>query len=345
MIVTVLRSSFKKGPPKIILYRDYCYYSHSNFRWDLESHFSLNEYVICNMSNDKFVEVFMNIFENHAPIKQKIVRCDQSALITKQVRKEIMKRTFLRNRFLKSKSDLSRELYNKQRNYCTYLIKKAKKDYYSKLNPSSIANSKTFWRTVKLLFTDKILANDNIVLVENREIINESYKIAEIFKCLFSNAVKDLGIVTDSDTSVGLCEELTDPILEAINKYKDHPSIKKINQVTSNINSFPFSHTTPKDIELEIESLNNRAACPNSNIPPKIIKENLDIFSMKLYKDFNQAIDETMFPQNCKCADITPVHKKDNKMDKSNYRPVSILPAMAKIFRETTLLSISNLFR
>ena len=99
MIVTVLRSSFKKGPPKIILYRDYRYYSHSNFRWDVDSHLSLNE--ICNMSNDKFVEVFMNIFENHAPIKQKLVRCNQSAFITKQVRKEIMKRTFLRNRFLK----------------------------------------------------------------------------------------------------------------------------------------------------------------------------------------------------------------------------------------------------
>ena len=109
---------------------------------------------------------------------------------------------------------------------------------------------------MKPLFTYKILANDNIVLVENQEIINESHKIVEIFKCLFSNAVKDLGIETDSYTSVGLCEELTDPVLEAIDKYKDHPSIIKINQVTSNINSFSFSHTTSKDIELVIESLN-----------------------------------------------------------------------------------------
>ena len=75
------------------------------------------------MSNDKFVEVFMNIFDNHAPIKQKIVRCDQSAFITKKVRKEIMKRTLLRNRFLQSKSDLSRELYNKQRTTALILLK------------------------------------------------------------------------------------------------------------------------------------------------------------------------------------------------------------------------------
>ena len=35
---------------------------------------------------------------------------------------------------------------------------------------------------MKPLFTVKILTGDNVVLVENREIINESYKIAELLK-------------------------------------------------------------------------------------------------------------------------------------------------------------------
>ena len=46
------------------------------------------------------------------------------------------------------------------------------------------------------------------------------------------------------------CEELSDPVLGAINNYKGHPSIKQVN---SNINSFSFSHTNTKDIELEIK--------------------------------------------------------------------------------------------
>ena len=33
-----------------------------------------------------------------------------------------------------------------------------------------------------------------------------------------------------------------------------------------------------------------------------------------------------------KCAEISPVHKKDNDMDKTNYRPVSILTTFSKIF-------------
>ena len=97
-------------------------------------------------------------------------------------------------------------------------------------------------------------------------------------------------------------------------------------------------------MESEILSLNIRSACPISNIPPKIIKGNLDIFSIKIYKDFNQAIDDKMFPDNCKLADITPVHKKSSKMDKSNYRPVSTLPAIAKIFERLISYQLINYF-
>ena len=83
-------------------------------------------------------------------------------------------------------------------------------------------------------------------------------------------------------------------------------------------------------------------ASPVSNIPPKIMKENLDIFSVKLTKDFNDAVDKAEFPDNCKLADITPAHKDNSKMDKSNYRPVSILPPISKIFERMLYYQIDN---
>ena len=342
MVVTVLKTSFKKGPPKVISYRDYRNFTYSDFRRDLEARFSIND--LCIMSNDKFVEEFMIILEIHAPVKQKVLRCNHSPFITKVIRKEIMKRTLLRNRFLKCKSLVSKNLYNKQRNYCTHLIKKAKKDYYSKLHPSCVASSKKFWKAVKPLFTDKILTGDNIVLIENQQIISDKDKIAEIFNIFFSNAVQSLGIVTDNMGAIISDDDFSDPILGAINKYNDHPSIIKIKQVTSNKNNFSFSHTNIEAVESEIQSLDIRSSCPISNIPPKVIKENLDIFSIKLYKDFNQALDDKIFPENCKLADITPAHKKSNKMDKSNYRPVSTLPAIAKIFERLLYYQLANYF-
>ena len=44
----------------------------------------------------------------------------------------------------------------------------------------------------------------------------------------------------------------------------------------------------------------------------------------------NTSIDNCIFPQSLKCADVSPIHKKDNTTDKANYRPISILPTLSK---------------
>ena len=59
-----------------------------------------------------------------------------------------MKRTRLRNRFLKSMPDSNRVTYNTHRNYCISLVKKAKKSYYSNLDHKKIVANKTFWKTI-----------------------------------------------------------------------------------------------------------------------------------------------------------------------------------------------------
>ena len=50
------------------------------------------------------------------------------------------------------------------------------------------------------------------------------------------------------------------------------------------------------------------------------------------------------FPQPLKKADITPIFKKDSRLDKSNYRPVSILPNLSKIFERCIYNQISLYF-
>ena len=62
------------------------------------------------------------------------------------------------------------------------------------------------------------------------------------------------------------------------------------------------------------------------------MKTNYDIFAPKLLIDFNFCIQNCVFPSNQKVADVSPVFKKDTKYLKNNYRPVSILPALSKIF-------------
>ena len=51
-----------------------------------------------------------------------------------------------------------------------------------------------------------------------------------------------------------------------------------------------------------------------------------------LHKLFNDSIERSDFPQNLKLADITPVCKKNDFLDKTNYRPVNVLPLVSKMF-------------
>ena len=50
-----------------------------------------------------------------------------------------------------------------------------------------------------------------------------------------------------------------------------------------------------------------------------------------IHKYYNNSIRESIFPYSMKWANITPAHKKDDKTNKENYRPVSILPAVSNI--------------
>ena len=70
--------------------------------------------------------------------------------MTKELRKAVMLRSRLRNKdIIREKTNATNLAYKKQRNWCTNLFRKAKKEYYGNLNPSCVTNNKTFWRSVK----------------------------------------------------------------------------------------------------------------------------------------------------------------------------------------------------
>ena len=81
-----------------------------------------------------------------------------------------------------------------------------------------------------------------------------------------------------------------------------------------------------------LKDLNAKNSKQENDVPIKVVKENAELFFSVLPRMFNFYIDKASFPNSLRLADITPVHKKDDTNDKSNYRPVSILPFLSKPF-------------
>ena len=116
-----------------------------------------------------FEEIFLKTLNVHAPLKKRFLRANNSPFMNKQLCKAIMARSRLRNKYLKLKTNDSKNAYKKQRNYCVGLLKKVKKQFYVNF----VYDNKRFWKQIKPFFSDKSQSCNNITLVENNEIISD----------------------------------------------------------------------------------------------------------------------------------------------------------------------------
>ena len=85
-------------------------------------------------------------------------------------------------------------------------------------------------------------------------------------------------------------------------------------------------------------------AVKETNIPVKLLKRNAEYFPEYICHQFNKAICASKFPASFKFANVTPVFKQDSRNQKDNYRPISILPIISKIFDKLIYRQLSNHF-
>ena len=90
-----------------------------------------------------------------APINQKYIKGYQSPFMNKNIHKAIVRRTRLRNRFLKEPIPINRLASKKQRNCCVSFMRENNKQYYVSLNVKYITDNKNFWIVVNQIFPKK----------------------------------------------------------------------------------------------------------------------------------------------------------------------------------------------
>ena len=199
------------------------------------------------------------------------------------------------------------------------------------MNIKDIIDGKKFWKTVKPLTSDKCNVSNKINLLENDNIVSDDYEIAEAFKIFFENAVKNFNVLGDSD-SLSPTFHFDNPVDIAVEKFKNRPSIILIKSNVSVSNNFFFKEVNFSDIFKEISSLNSKKQGTNDGIPAKCLKTACSESSSYLTKVWNEEmLTENSFLQNLKLADVFPVFKKCNPTC-ANYRPISVLPTVSKVF-------------
>ena len=122
-------------------------------------------------------------------------------------------------------------------------------------------------------------------------------------------------------------------LVNILHAFKNHKSVQRIK--LANFHSYStlnFSKVTESEVRKEILNLSTKKATKNDDIPAKIPKKSVDIYIKEITFIINDCIGKGIFPDDLKLADVSPIFEKEDSFKKENYRTVSILPHLSKVF-------------
>ena len=175
-------------------------------------------------------------------------------------------------------------------------------------------------------------------MVEEGKIVSNESDVAETFNKFFVTITDSLGII-ENENIILASEDIIDPIDQIVFKFSRHRKIRSLNQ--KNV-CFLFEKVSIENIKNGISELNPSTATTFKSIPPKLLKSESEMVSAPLQIIFNNSVEHSSFPDELKLADVSSLFKKDVKTFKGNYRPISVLPTVSKVFERFMGTQIST---
>ena len=249
------------------------------------------------------------VIDKHAPLRKTRIKLKESPWMTPSILQLIRNRDRLKHKAKKSKIQGDWDNYRKARNNVTTHIRRAKRNFISSKIESSVQDVKTVWKTLRYLAPEKksdaeatsIKLNDNYI--RGQELSNE-------FNDYFSSIGKVL--------------------------HDNFPTVKKEShqKVDSNLNPFVFRDVSANEIENIIKALPVNKATGPDNLPAKLLRPIASIIALPVAHILNQSLRTGTVPSQWKCARVTPIYKGGDKTCMENYRPISVIPILAKIMEK-----------
>ena len=246
----------------------------------------------------------------HAPPVTRRVRREHAPWLTSEIKRKIYDRDFLKKKSVKTGSANFYNAYKKARNELNSLIKSTKARYYNDALNQCKKDPKAMWKTINQL-TNKTSKTTNInELVIDQNVITEPQKIADSLNTYFN----EIGSVLSKDLPKG-----------------DNSFEKYIVPVEK---KFEINRFSPIEVKNVILKLNTSKATGYDRISPKLLKDSAEIIAESLTVIFNKSIETGIFPDDLKVSCISPIHKGESKTECRNYRPISVIPVVAKVFEK-----------
>ena len=279
-------------------------------------------------------ETFQNVDQAYNDFSDKLLRCINEVAPSKEIRmknqsqewfdKEVLEAILLRDTLLQKfkKSRLrDDEIHYKESKYVAHnLICNKKKLFFENRLKQSIGKPKELWKNLKEIGLPKqpTSKSNNICLMNNGILSFDLEKNANIFKEFYSNLAKNL----------------VDKLPKTAIKFDTHSLCKYYEKYKLERNSFKFSNVSEETVLKILTDIDPTKSAGIDNISGRFIKDAAPTLVKPVTQLCNLSIRLSSFPTRCKIAKLKPIYKKGSKNDPQNYRPISLLPLISKVFEK-----------
>ena len=324
IIGAATKSHVPRNVERTVSYRSYKYFNERDYVQSLQN----IPFSICDIFDDiddrvwVYNKLLEDTIEQHAPKKTRKIRGKSAPYMNDRLRRAINIKAMLKRKYDRMRTTETWNRYKSQRNLVNKLKRQSIKHFFDKACLKD--ESKNFWPTVKPYFTQGgQKGSQQISLYEENVIVNSQNDVANIFNAYFINVANNLGEHID----------VRSLSLDQINKfYENHQSIIAINNHMENCNdNLSLANVDNSQVAKKFRTLKTKKSCGHDGIPSRLIKLGADVLCHSFCSIVNHSINQQVYPSFYKCALITPVYKKKDQLDKSNYRPVSVLCVLSKV--------------
>ena len=210
--------------------------------------------------------------------------------------------------------------YNQILNKC---IREQKRNYYYSKFAKYRNDVKKTWDTIRSVMDGNRFKNRfPLAFKINGKIITDKHQIAECFNQFFTNIGPNLAAQVNNGNSIPFTSYLSTP----------------------NDCNFAFSHVSPDDISMIFKNFKPKTSSGQDGISMYLLKGLVTSLSVPLALIVNQSLTTGIFPDKLKIAKVLPLYKKDDNSLLDNYRPISLLPAISKVFEKVVYNQLYEFF-
>ena len=257
----------------------------------------------CNRILDKYFPL----------VKMSRKKFKEKEYITKEVREMIKQRNKLHKIYINNKNDENKENWREMRNKTDQAIKNCEIKHYQDLIKEHGNNCQAMWKTLSHIIGSKNKKQTTInTLNVNQKKLTNQLEITEGLNEFLSNAGENLA------------SEFDDIKENEFYRYLNAP----VNQ------SFYIHKIETKEVSTQIANLENKKSAGHDGLTNKFLKLSLCYLIRPLTDIYNTSISTGIYPDELKVAKCVPIFKKGKKDDPSNYRPISILSSINKVFEK-----------